>query len=249
MATYEDTSGVSKTINDIIKDAEEYLIIISPYLQITDRLRRNIEYTINAGVKTRLLYGKKDTNHKESEWLFSVNGLEIHFLENLHAKCYLNEKTALITSMNLYKHSMENNYEMGITIRRSEEPGVYEKIMQDVDRLFSHGRIVKSGSSVNIEDDEDDDETEAPKPIGTLGYCIRCNERIGYSPSKPYCEKCFKSWKRYCNPDYIEKNGSCHICGNPLSSACLADPICSKCISNNRVQPTLTERILQSFGL
>ena len=151
MARYEDSSGVSKAINDIIKDANEYLYIISPYLQITDKLRNNIEYTINSGVETRLLYGKKDTSHSESEWLFSVQGLEIRFLENLHAKCYLNENVALITSMNLYKFSIENNYEMGVTISKFEDPKEYERILKDVNRLFSYAKSIKTKSSKTIE--------------------------------------------------------------------------------------------------
>ncbi len=34
--------------------------------------------------------------------------------QNLHAKCYLNEKAAIITSMNLYDFSQVNNNEMGV---------------------------------------------------------------------------------------------------------------------------------------
>ena len=257
MARYEDSSGVSKAINDIIKDANEYLYIISPYLQITDKLRNSIEYTINSGVETKLLYGKKDTSHSESEWLFSVQGLEIRFLENLHAKCYLNENVALITSMNLYKFSIENNYEMGVTISKFEDPKEYERILKDVNRLFSYAKSIKTKSSGTIEQNEQSKlktlNTESleikTEFKGPLGYCIRCNERIPYNPSKPYCDKCFKNWKRYYNPDYIEKNGHCHICGESYSHACLSDPICNKCISNNRVQPTLSERIMHSLGL
>lgn len=252
MATYEDSSGVSKAINDIIKDANECLYIVSPYLQITDRLRNSIEYTIESGVETKLLYGKKDTSHSESEWLFSVQGLEIRFLENLHAKCYLNEEMALITSMNLYKFSIENNYEMGVTIRKSDDPKEYERVLKDVNRLFSYAKIVKTKTSGRIEANRSESkaESETGKKIsGTIGYCIRCGERIPYNLSKPYCDRCFKSWNRYHNPEYVERNGCCHICGNPLSTASLTDPVCGRCISNNRVQPTLTEKILHSLGL
>ena len=116
VVTYTDSSETKAAINRIIKNAEERLILISPYLQIPDQLKATLKDTIKnggeKGVGVILIYGKKDLNHKESEWLYSIPGLEIGWIENLHAKCYLNENEALITSMNLYQFSMENNYEI-----------------------------------------------------------------------------------------------------------------------------------------
>jgi hypothetical protein len=43
------------------------------------------------------------------------------------------------------------------------------------------------------------------------GYCIRCEERIDFKPTKPYCGSCFSTWAQYENPDYVEN--VCHLCG------------------------------------
>ena len=48
----------------------------------------------------------------------------------LHAKCYINENTALITSMNLTESSQEN-YEIGIEIDQKHK--LYECIKKEID--------------------------------------------------------------------------------------------------------------------
>ncbi len=54
-------------------------------------------------------------------------------MQDLHAKCYLNENEALLTSMNLYEFSQSNNDEMGLIVSKREEPDLYDKIRQRVD--------------------------------------------------------------------------------------------------------------------
>ena len=51
--------------------------------------------------------------------------------KNLHAKCYLNEKEALLTSMNLYEYSQEHNDEMGILVSVDQRSAL--KPLQDAD--------------------------------------------------------------------------------------------------------------------
>ena len=54
----------------------------------------------------------------------------------LHAKCYLNEKEAIVTSMNLYSYSQDNNDEMGIYVTKKEDPELYEEISNEAKRLL-----------------------------------------------------------------------------------------------------------------
>ena len=68
--------------------------------------------------------------------LKQLNNASIYSLDNLHAKCYLNEDSAIVTSMNLYQHSQENNWEMGIKIDKSNDPVLYADIAQHLSLLF-----------------------------------------------------------------------------------------------------------------
>ena len=67
-----------------------------------------------------LIFGKNEIQNLKEDKLSYCNNLKVYYLDNLHAKCYLNEDTALITSMNLYDYSEQNNREMGIEVKKSD---------------------------------------------------------------------------------------------------------------------------------
>ncbi|MBV6492454.1 MAG: hypothetical protein LDLANPLL_00448 [Turneriella sp.] len=70
----------------------------------------------------------------------------------------------------------------------------------------------------------------APAPkrnqVHNSGYCIRCKKSIELSPDKPLCSECYKEWKAYSNPDYVEKY--CHSCGKPNKGS-IVKPVCYNC--------------------
>ena len=104
-------------IEDIIKEAEEYLCIISPYVKIDREIRALLaEKSHASSLNIRFVYGKKNLDTETSDWLLSMPHIQLSFLNDLHAKCYLNEKKALVTSLNLYDYSMINNVEMGVYV-------------------------------------------------------------------------------------------------------------------------------------
>ena len=47
----------------------------------------------------------------------------------------MSEDAAIITSMNLYEFSQQNNDEMGIHVSRSQEPALYKEIKDEALRL------------------------------------------------------------------------------------------------------------------
>ena len=51
----------------------------------------------------------------------------------MHAKCYLNEKMALVTSMNLYDYSMIKNLEMGVLVVLRNKTGFFDSSFEDDD--------------------------------------------------------------------------------------------------------------------
>lgn len=59
-------------------------------------------------------------------------GIRTSLCKNLHAKCYLNENEAIITSMNLYEFSQMNNNEMGIHLTKSGNPELSQAAYDEV---------------------------------------------------------------------------------------------------------------------
>ena len=53
---------------------------------------------------------------EEIRWLQDLSYVRTSSFQNLDAKCYLNEESCMITSLNLYEFSHLNNNEMGVLI-------------------------------------------------------------------------------------------------------------------------------------
>jgi hypothetical protein len=153
-----------------------------------------------------------------------IQSVRTSFCENLHAKCYLNESEALVTSMNLYEFSQVNNHEMGIYVGRASDPQLYDAIYDEARRLIRIGEEVRLWAEVV--------EAEVVEPLNKSlkreagGFCIRCRTEIPCNRETPYCPACYRVWKKYENPKYEEKY--CHTCGKQNAST-LNKPTCYAC--------------------
>lgn len=87
-------------------------------------------------IDVRVVFGKSELQPQEIKWLRSLDFVRTSFCQNLHAKCYLNESSAIITSMNLYEFSQINNNEMGVFIERDKEPELYKDTYEEAQRLI-----------------------------------------------------------------------------------------------------------------
>lgn len=62
--------------------------------------------------------------------------VRISFCKNLHAKCYLNEESCIVSSLNLYEFSQVNNNEMGILISKDEDAQVFKDAYEEAQRII-----------------------------------------------------------------------------------------------------------------
>ena len=235
MAEFLTTTGVSYRLEEIIKSATERLVIISPFLRVNERIRELLEDKDRLKIDVRIIYGKNELQPEENNWLESMNSIRTSFCKNLHAKCYLNEREALLTSMNLYDFSQVNNNEMGLVVSRDAEPSLYDDIFQESMRIvrISEEIRVKVARGPSTEKSKEKPGTKrkarsASSNVGTPknGFCIRCKSVVDANPTRPYCNRCFASWRRFENKNYEEKH--CHVCGNG-HSATFGKPLCFGC--------------------
>lgn len=231
MAEFLDTEGVSHRLVQIIKNAENRLVIISPFLKINERIKEHLADRDRFKIDIRVVYGKNELQPEENNWLESMASIRTSFLQDLHAKCYLNEKEALLTSMNLYKYSQEYNYEMGIVVSHEEDPDLYESICEESDRIIRTSDEIRVKVS-RVEADDDKEGGQATE--GSLsrkdpesGFCIRCQADLPANPAQPYCRSCYASWRRN-GKDKTSKEKHCHICGSE-HAATLLKPACRSC--------------------
>jgi len=137
MTKFLNTTGVSYHLEELIKNTEDRLILISPYLQFHPRIKDHI-HNLNIQKKDiRIVYRENKLQVEESNWLEEQIGVRTSLLNSLHAKCYLNEKEAIVTSMNLYSFSQQNNDEMGILVKKAENPELYDEILREAMRILT----------------------------------------------------------------------------------------------------------------
>lgn len=232
MAKFLETTGVSHHLQQLIDNANDILILISPYLKINDRLRYSLEDRNRMKIDIRIVYGKSELQPDQVSWLRNMDFIRTSFCENLHAKCYLNEQEAIITSMNLYEFSQVNNEEMGVYLTKETDPELYDEIYQSARRLVRISDEVRlSVEKVERTDDEPKLDSGKNGTATEKGHCIRCQAEIKLNPQSPYCYDCYKSWKRYENSTYQEKY--CHVCGKEYQ-ATMTKPVCYSCYKANR---------------
>ncbi|MEN9482030.1 MAG: hypothetical protein RLZZ298_3425 [Pseudomonadota bacterium] len=136
MAKFLNTSATNYFLEELIKDARDRLILISPFLKLNDRMKELLADKNRLKIDVRIVYGKSELQPEEINWLKELTYIRTSFCKNLHAKCYLNEELCIITSLNLYEFSQVNNNEMGILIRRSDDAELYKDAYEEAQRVI-----------------------------------------------------------------------------------------------------------------
>ena len=196
--------------------------MISPYLQFNDRIKENIQNLNIQKRDIRIIYRENKLQIEENNWLGSQLGVRTSICKNLHAKCYINENEAIITSMNLYEFSQQNNNEMGIHFSKSQDPELYNSTFDEVQRLLTISEEIRvTVKKITAETPYkterialETNEKNTKLPDKQNGFCIRTGVPIPFNVEKPLSFEAYKAWSKYgSNPDYAEK--FCHFSGEP----------------------------------
>lgn len=182
----------------MIDEAKDKLYLISPYLELNNQLKLALEDRAEFRIDTVRVYGRvADLNPDDSKWLQEMPDIKLLFHKDLHAKCYLNKKEAIVTSMNLYMYSRQNNVEMGIYISKEEDPELYKKLHSEVEKI-KRGSKHRTISVQKVEEKkpEKTEEKSTPKKVAKkdinkqTGYCIRTGVEIPFDVEKPMSLQC-----------------------------------------------------------
>ena len=136
MAKFLNTSATNYYLEELIKTSNERLILISPFLQLNDRVKELLEDKNRLKLDIRIVYGKNELQPEEITWLRDLDYVRTSFCKNLHAKCYLSERACIITSMNLYEFSQINNNEMGILLFKAHDDQLYKDAYDEARRII-----------------------------------------------------------------------------------------------------------------
>jgi hypothetical protein len=248
MATFLTTRGTTSEIEKIINNAEHGVVLISPYIKIPDSLFQNLLAADRRGINITFVYGKNKTLESNTKGQFNqLKNLKVYFLDNLHAKCYFNEQAMVITSLNLFDFSEQNNREMGILVTQLNEKEVFTEAIKEAKMIISLASLesnIQAKQQYQIQVGQPS--TAEVREPGTgwlkelrdilpgffgqiVGYCIECRKKIEYDENRPYCPDCYRALngKKFLSAHY------CHMCGRK-STTTLNKPLCHSCVDNNK---------------
>lgn len=194
---------VATQVLTIVRDAEKYVILVSPYLDLGwwGHAKTAFELALRRGVKIRVILrsntqeSKGEKGEEDIAWLLG-KGVEVRLLENLHAKIYLNEKDIVVGSANLTQSSMKNSHEIVLLIKNDL---VEQKVRDYVTKtLMQLAKPLESVVVVSVKETSAAYFPPAPQVAG--GICIRCHRQISLDHSKPLCDGCYDEWAEWEKP-------------------------------------------------
>jgi hypothetical protein len=126
MAKFLKGNELNSELERLFEEANHNIILISPYIKLHNRYISVLKEKLNNHkLQITIVFGKNEEDKSKSMQLEDFNffkefpNIEIRYEKNLHAKYYANDSAAIITSMNLYSFSQDNNIEAGIYLKQS----------------------------------------------------------------------------------------------------------------------------------
>lgn len=126
MAQFLSEDALNAALIDLIREAQEMIVLISPYVKLHERIKTTLKAKLkDTPIRVIVVFGK-NTEHLEKslsradfDFFKEFPDVEIRYNARLHAKYYASEKAAILTSMNLYDFSQNHNIEVGVLLKSS----------------------------------------------------------------------------------------------------------------------------------
>lgn len=129
------TQGINYFLDELIKNAQQRIVLVTPYIKLNPRLQELLQEKKRAGVE--IIFICRGDNLQEELAAYATS---VRIKLNLHAKCYFSEREAIVTSLNLYTFSQINNEEMGVYMKNDGDNALYAGVVKEVERLMFHSK-------------------------------------------------------------------------------------------------------------
>lgn len=226
----------------VMSSANDRIFFVTPYIGLWEHLKSKIEEVMRRKIEVFFLIRSFDDEKvprkkpvQDLAWL-REQGVKVVEVPNLHAKIYMNERTILLSSMNITQPSVNNSHEFAMMLRgETDAISVREYVLNLIARhglpewSYSAGQqathklssLVRKLGAIQVE-------RLAPTQTVKAGACIRCGRAIDFNPRRPLCDECYPKWAKYKNENYAEKR--CHSCGREEETT-FRRPLCPACYS------------------
>ena len=223
------THQISSEIIELIDRARDYCFLVTPYLHEWPLLTRALEGASRRRLPLSIITRTPDRDR--AAWYdshpFVKLGFELVALDRLHTKLYLNENTAIVSSMNLYDNSRENNFELGLLLKGADASLLKRKVI-DSELLAAKPAFRVEGTLVQPLREARQKMLALHAEFASRGFCVSCGTRteLGIRGERPRCLACYTSRP---DVDVVRlKITRCHYCGggHPSTLAAPFHPTC-----------------------
>ena len=221
MAKFLKGNELNSEIEKIFEDAFDKIVIISPYIQLHERYKDSLLDKLKyPELEILLLFGKNEDNLSKSikkedlDFFIQFPNIKISYEKRLHAKYYANEYKAILTSMNLYGFSQNNNIEAGVLMESSRKGtftgsneldettwDYFQRVFEQAELLFQKS---PSFSKSNL--------LTSKKYLGSEMEVNKLDDYFKVNPSK----QGFKTKGPLQKTNNLEKTGYCIRTGKPI---------------------------------
>ena len=246
MARFLTTKGALDAIERVVRTAENEVVLLTPFVQLSDTDQRRLKEADARGVEVTLVCRYDALKEEWRRFFASLDHAAVYDEPALHAKCFFNERGLVLTSLNLYEYS-ERNHEMGVWLDPEEDAEAFRDAVAEAASIQQHAREVRrkarrrpargrraaarpSSGVPGVDVGGGGTRRRRGRRRALRGHCIRCNEAIPQDPARPYCYGCFEEWAEWGDPTYGDDY--CHSCGRRKRNAYSKEkPECYACFS------------------
>jgi hypothetical protein len=139
MARFVTGNNLNYELERLMDTAKETIILISPYLKLHERYASSLRSKKDdPNLEIIVVFGKNEHDMSKSMQIVDFNffkefpNIEIRFEKRLHAKYYANEVYSILTSMNLYSYSQDNNIEAGVVTKSNFVSNLANNVISNV---------------------------------------------------------------------------------------------------------------------
>ena len=212
--------AISNALIDLISEASQRLILVSPYHRHWSRLEHEIVAAQERGVEVTIYY-RADVDIPEGTY-GAITAIPV---PRLVARIYASESQALVGSMHLDGGSAMYSHNAGLLVRAPELLNEIEEYIN----LLSNSAVSGPSFETRATDvpyeasfHQVETPTDIARVISSSGFCIECGRTKEFNHGKPLCVPCYFQYRTRGTHKF------CHACGR-LETTQLHQPLCRVC--------------------
>jgi hypothetical protein len=135
MAKFLNSSAANYYLEEIIRLANNQLILLSPILKFNDRVKELLADKNQRRIDVQIAFEHNELLPEEVNWLHELSHIRTSFCRNLQARCYLNEQFCIVSSLSLHELSYAKTNEIGVLVSKSEDEELFQSLVDEAERI------------------------------------------------------------------------------------------------------------------